>query len=204
MPDYSYISKADMTFVQAPIAIIGAGPAGLLLARLLHLANVANVVFERNISATWADEHSSSGTLDIHKDTGQAALEEAGLIDKFKAIARWGVAVKFADSQGNVVFETDHTNVDGDKPEIDRKELQRLLLDSIPADNIHWDCAVESVQADSDGTHTMHFKSGKVASGFRLVVGADGAWSKVRKLVSSLYTQRLRCRTSSIKRFEMP
>ncbi|GAM39858.1 monoxygenase [Talaromyces pinophilus] len=49
-----------MASSQAPIAIIGAGPAGLTFARLLELANIPYIVFERVESALWADEHSSS------------------------------------------------------------------------------------------------------------------------------------------------
>ncbi|KAL9479493.1 hypothetical protein ACSS6W_004279 [Trichoderma asperelloides] len=116
---------------QVPIAIIGAGPAGLSLARLLELAGIDYVVFERDESATSSDESSSSGTLDIHKDFGQAVLKEAGLLEEFQSIARYDVPIKIADAQGIVQADIPGSS-NTDKPEIDRKDLRNLLLRSIP------------------------------------------------------------------------
>lgn len=171
-----------MTLSQIPIAIIGAGPSGLTLARLLELASIACVVFERDESATWADEFSTSGTLDIHKDSGQAALKEAGLMQEFQSVARYGVPTRIADAQGSVHL---HISGDGDtdKPEIDRKDLRKLLLSSIPASKVRWGYKIQHVKKDNDGSVSIHGTNGLVESGFRLVVGADGAWSKVRRLV---------------------
>jgi 2-polyprenyl-6-methoxyphenol hydroxylase-like FAD-dependent oxidoreductase len=177
-----------MTISQASIAIIGAGPSGLTLARLLELANIAYVVFERDESAALADEFSSSGTLDIHKNLGQSALKEAGLLDKFQSIARYDVPTRIVDAQGNVNVMIPGDS-DTDKPEIDRKGLRKLLLGSIPASRVRWGCKVEHVQKDDDGSVSIHRTNGHVESGFRLVVGADGAWSRVRKLVSALHVQ---------------
>ncbi|KAJ5627052.1 monooxygenase [Penicillium herquei] len=173
-----------MTSSQVSIAIIGAGSAGLTFARLLELAKISFVVFERDESVTWADRNSSSGTLDIHKDTGQAALEEACLLQEFQAVARYNVPTRIADAQGIV-----HLNIpgddDGEKPEIDRKDLRKILLGSIPAHKVRWGFNIQEVKKDIDGSMSVHAKNGHVESGFRLVVGADGAWSKVRKLVTS-------------------
>lgn len=74
---------------------------------------------------------------------------------------------------------------DTDRPEIDRRDLRLLLLDSVPKDKIRWAAKVERVQKEGDGTMSIHFTDGNTESGFRLVVGADGAWSKARSLVSS-------------------
>lgn len=73
-----------------PIAILGAGPSGLLLGRLLHLASIDFVIFERDASSASAWGRGGSGTLDLHEGTGQLALEEAGLLDDFKQKARYG------------------------------------------------------------------------------------------------------------------
>lgn len=73
-----------------PIAILGAGPSGLLLARLLHLASIDFVILERDASSASAWGRGGSGTLDLHEGTGQLALEEAGLLGDFKQKARYG------------------------------------------------------------------------------------------------------------------
>ncbi|EED19271.1 monoxygenase, putative [Talaromyces stipitatus ATCC 10500] len=159
-----------MTISQAAIAIVGAGPAGLTFARLLELAGIDYVVFEQAESALWADKHSSSGTLDIHKGSGQAALKEAGLMADFQSLARWGVPVKFVDLNGNVVLDTVAGNSGEDKPEIDRRDLQKLLLGSIPASKVRWGFKILQVQVDSDGSQSVHCENGSVESGFRLVV----------------------------------
>lgn len=162
------------------IAILGAGPSGLMLARLLEVKQIDYVVFERDDSATAVGQ---GGTLDIHTGSGQTALQKAGLFDKFKALARYdGQAFKVVDKDGNEVL---NMTPDGreDRPEIDRKELRQLLLDSVPAGRIRWGHRVESVYRDESGSMAVRFDGGRVEEGFRLVVGADGAWSKARSLV---------------------
>ena len=71
-----------------------------------------------------------------------------------------------------------------DAPKIDRVQLRKLLLDSIPRHKIQWNKAVKQVERDAKGDVVVHFADGTNVTGFRLVVGADGAWSKVRHLVS--------------------
>ena len=73
---------------------------------------------------------------------------------------------------------------DTDRPEIDRRDLRVLLLDSVPKDKIRWGSKVENLQRQDDGMMSICFADGTTESGFRLVVGADGAWSKARSLVN--------------------
>jgi 2-polyprenyl-6-methoxyphenol hydroxylase-like FAD-dependent oxidoreductase len=170
---------------QAPIAIVGAGPAGLTLARLLEVAEIPYVVFERDVSATWANEHQSSGTLDLHPTTGQAALLEAGLFPRFQSLARFGVPLTIVDSQGKVHVSHSREG-DTEEPEIDRKDLRDLLLSSVPASRILWDHKIQRIEIVDNGSVTTHFENQPSRSGFRLVVGADGAWSKIRATVSKV------------------
>ena len=53
------------------IAIVGAGPAGLTLARLLQMKGGTVKVFELDASATARDQ---GGELDLHEDSGQVAI----------------------------------------------------------------------------------------------------------------------------------
>ncbi|KAF9769531.1 hypothetical protein IL306_013047 [Fusarium sp. DS 682] len=168
---------------QAPIAIIGAGPSGLTLARLLQINNIDYIVYERDESPE-PKFINQGGTLDIHSYAGQLALKEAKLFDKFKSIARWDASrICMQNPTGTVkaVFGEDR-----DAPEIDRLQLRKLLLDSIPTEKVIWGHGVKTVErGETAAEHVIHFANGSSASGFRLIVGADGAWSKVRSLLTS-------------------
>ena len=62
------------------IAIVGGGPGGLTLARLLQQSGAQVSVYERDQSRSARVQGSA---LDLHEDSGLAALEAAGLIDTF-------------------------------------------------------------------------------------------------------------------------
>lgn len=165
-----------------PIAILGAGPAGLILGRLLELAKIEYTIFERE--ATPLARGYQGGSLDIHVDDGQLALREAGLFDAFKEHARYGATNVIADKDGKVFAKHDEDVEANGRPEIDRKDLRQILLTSIPEVRVQWNRKVKQVVRSDDGSMEVHFEDGHTESGFRLVVGADGAWSKARSLVS--------------------
>ncbi|MES2055309.1 MAG: NAD(P)/FAD-dependent oxidoreductase [Pseudomonadota bacterium] len=163
---------------QYRIAIIGGGPGGLTLARLLHLGGLTVSVFERD---THADDRPQGGTLDLHADTGQRALRLAGLERQFLAAARYDdQGIRLYDSSGTLLFGDDES--DGDRPEVDRTALRHMLIESLPAGMIRWGTRVDRIEPGNDGRHDVI--AGGVRESFDLVVGADGAWSKVRALLS--------------------
>ncbi|RMY80170.1 hypothetical protein D0862_12851 [Hortaea werneckii] len=166
-----------------PIAVVGGVPAGLTLARLLEIQEIDYIVFERDTSPQPANAR--TGTLDLHAENGLLALQEAGLMDEFKKLARWDTPTILARSTGEHIVTL---NEDGgaDRPEIDRKALRNMLLDSIPPQRICWGCKVQAVRRQADGLCSIEFADGSVRSDFRLAVGADGAWSKVRSLVTDV------------------
>ncbi|KAH7274902.1 hypothetical protein MRS44_006849 [Fusarium solani] len=164
----------------AHIAIIGGGPSGLTLARLLEFNNIDYVVYERNISEN--SPPGQGGSLDIHGAAGQEALKRGGLSAEFEKLARRDATVaQVADKTGKQLVKFGEGR---DAPEIDRVQLRKLLLDSIPSHKIQWNKAVKQVERDAEGNVVVHFADGSNATGFRLVVGADGAWSNVRHLLT--------------------
>jgi 2-polyprenyl-6-methoxyphenol hydroxylase-like FAD-dependent oxidoreductase len=157
------------------IAIVGAGPGGLALARVLHVNGIDAVVYERESSR---DARGQGGMLDIH--SGQRALREAGLIEQFYAIARGeGQDMRLLQPDGTLLLQED-TPEDAplDRPEVDRADLRDLLLDSLPEDTVRWGHAFAA--ADNG---LLHFTDGSSAT-YDLLVGADGAQSRVRALVT--------------------
>ncbi|RFU78334.1 hypothetical protein TARUN_3856 [Trichoderma arundinaceum] len=161
------------------IAIIGGGPCGLTLARLLECKGIEYVVYERDESDV---SNRRGGSLDIHPRTGQLALQEAGLFDEFKKHARYEDTVfAVANQQGERVFQHGQGR---DAPEIDRIWLRQILLDSIPKENVRWSHVLQNVTPGPNGHHVLHFTNGSSVSGFKLVIGADGAWSKVRPAIT--------------------
>src|SRR5215813_681867 len=123
------------------IAIVGAGLGGLALARVLHVNGIEAVVYERESSR---DARGQGGMLDIH--SGQRALREAGLIDKFFTIARReGQDLRLLEPDGTLLLQED-TPDDAPlaRPEVDRADLRDLLLDSLPDDTMRWGHAFES------------------------------------------------------------
>ncbi|KAK2604250.1 hypothetical protein N8I77_007194 [Diaporthe amygdali] len=166
------------------IAIIGGGPCGLTLARLLECQGIDYIVYERDESST---SNRAGGTLDIHAGTGQYALRECGLFDAFQKHARYeDVFFALADKHGKRVFEIGQGH---DAPEIDRRELRQILLDSIPPGKIKWGHSLRGVEFGDDKELILEFANGTRLSGFELIVGTDGAWSKVRPAVTAAYPQ---------------
>ncbi|MBV6702073.1 FAD-dependent monooxygenase [Kitasatospora aureofaciens] len=163
------------------IAVIGAGPGGLTCARILQRHGIAVTVHDLDASG---DARSQGGTLDMQADSGQRALRAAGLLDRFHALARpEGQQVRLLDRDATVLFDAAPGIEEGYKPEIDRGQLRGLLLDSLAPGTVRWGHRLTAATPLGDGTHRLDFADG-TSTVVDLVIGADGAWSRVRRLLS--------------------
>ena len=161
------------------VAIIGAGPVGLTMARLLQQKGTDVTVYER-------DENPQSriwgGTLDLHKNSGQEAMKKAGLLEKYYAMAL-PMGITFADEQGKVLSVKKPTPENQyDNPEINRNDLRKILLDSLTDDTVAWDSKCTGLE-DRAGKWLLHFENKSDAEADMVIV-ANGGMSKARNYVT--------------------
>jgi 2-polyprenyl-6-methoxyphenol hydroxylase-like FAD-dependent oxidoreductase len=161
------------------VAILGAGPVGLTMAKLLQQKGIDVTVYERDKDAL---TRISGGTLDLHKDSGQKAIQKAGLLERYYAMAiPMGRTV--ADEQGKVLFSKKPTPEEQyDNPEINRNDLRKILLDSLTRGTVVWDRKFSALE-ELNGKWLLHFEN-KMNATADLVIGANGGMSKARSYVT--------------------
>ncbi|PZR32961.1 MAG: tetracycline resistance protein [Azospira oryzae] len=164
-----------MLLTNKKVAIIGAGPVGLTMARLLQQTGVQVTVYERD-----QDAHTRiwGGTLDLHKGSGQDALQRAGLLEAYYAKAL-PMGITMADAQGHVLSVKAPLY---DHPEINRNDLRTLLLANLASDTVVWDRKFTSLE-EHHGQWRLHFDN-KPDAMADVVIGASGGMSTLRKCVT--------------------
>jgi 2-polyprenyl-6-methoxyphenol hydroxylase-like FAD-dependent oxidoreductase len=164
------------------IAVLGGGPGGLTLARVLQRNGVSCTVLEREGSVVARPQ---GGTLDMQTETGQVALRTAGLLAQFLARSRpEGQDGRMLDKTGKVLLDHHADPDEQEKPEIDRGQLRTLLLDSLAAGTVRWHSDIREITEHGTAGYEIHLADG-TSHVAEVVIGADGAWSKVRPLLSS-------------------
>ena len=173
--------------LQPRIAIVGGGPAGLTLGLLLDRHHIPFSLFEFRQKPTHEELEKPSGMLDLHEESGLAAIKESGLFDTFiQLTGECSEADIISDKHGNIVY-ADAGDLSS-RPEISRHALTKLLMDNLPPESIKWNhklLRATSITASGHTTTELDFGvHGKQS--FDLVIGADGAWSRVRKLLTDI------------------
>jgi len=170
------------------IAIIGGGPGGLTLARLLQKKGANVSVYERDINK---HVRVQGGALDLHTESGLAALASAGLMEEFKNHYRPGAElVRVVDSQATIYADEHLSGKRGDfgdkhhRPEIDRGPLREILLNSLQPGTVAWDSHIVAIEPQQE-QWKLFFKNGQTVIA-DLLVGADGANSTVRPFVTDI------------------
>ncbi|KAH8807161.1 hypothetical protein F5884DRAFT_788664 [Xylogone sp. PMI_703] len=172
------------------IAIIGGGIAGLTLARALHRGGVPFKVYEKDESR---HSRKQGGPVNVHYDRGERALRALGVFDRYdeELISPGCEVTTLGDETGNCFLHhsrlvpDDLPALDSNAPLADRLALRQLLLDSIPTESVIWGSKLQDIAVD--GTqYDLAFADGTIEKGIDLVVGADGAWSKVRSMVTDV------------------
>ena len=169
------------------IAIVGGGPGGLTLARLLQLKGANVKVYERDFDKA---ARVTGSPLDMHEESGMQALQKAGLVNEFNKNFRTGADKKLVLNERAEIFFSDH-NINNEEPgsgafspEIDRGPLRSILLESLQPGTVAWDRHFISMEAENEGW-MLYFKNGLSAYA-DLVIAADGANSKIRPYITGV------------------
>jgi len=161
------------------IAIIGAGPVGLTMAKLLQQKGIDVTVYERD---TDPQARIWGGTLDLHKSSGQEAMKKAGLLQTYYDLAL-PMGINFADEHSNILSARNPTPENKfDNPEINRNALRKMLLDSLKSDTVIWDRKLTGLE-EQNGKWVLGFEN-KPGATTDLVIIANGGMSNARTFVS--------------------
>lgn len=170
------------------IAIVGGGPGGLTLARLLQLKGANIKVYERDLNK---DARVQGSPLDLHDESGLAAITKAGLLDEFKKNYMPGADRLTITNELGAIFHSDHETKPKEnfghqhfRPEIDRGALRKILLASLQPGTVVWNHHFLSMEPQKEGW-LLHFKDSPSAYA-DLVIAADGANSKIRPYITDI------------------
>jgi 2-polyprenyl-6-methoxyphenol hydroxylase-like FAD-dependent oxidoreductase len=160
------------------VLIVGAGIAGLSLARALHQRGIPAGIVDRLPAA-------AEGRLGLNlPGNAVSAITALGLADR---LAKLGVPVRrreYRDARGRLLFAVDEDAFWGEaaRPRcVRRADLIELLGADLPAGTVRWSTEVTSIRENPDGvTVTLADATTRTC---RLLVGADGVRSAVRKTI---------------------
>ncbi len=163
------------------IAIVGGGPGGLMLGLLLQRQGFSFTIYERGYQNMHSDR---GGSLDIHDDSGQLPLKEAGIFENFRKHARYeGEDTRIVNKDGEILYDEDAEG-EGNRPEIDRGKLCDIIMEQIHPENIKYGFKFEKLIQRDNGEVELVFENGTTVM-TDLVIGADGAFSQIRSYLTN-------------------
>lgn len=168
------------------IAVVGGGPGGLTLARLLQMKGAHVKVYERDLDK---NARVQGSPLDLHEESGIAALTKADLLSEFKNNFLPGADRMKIVNERAEIFYSDHETKPGEnfghehfRPEIDRGALRKILLESLQVETVVWNSHFISMEKQNEGW-LLHFSNANSVYA-DIVIGADGANSKIRPYIT--------------------
>jgi p-hydroxybenzoate 3-monooxygenase len=167
---------------ETKVAIIGAGPSGLLLSRLLHRAGVENVVLEHR-SAEYVLGRIRAGVL----ERGTVALlDEAGVGARChrEGLVHDGIGIAFSGDRHRIDLKA----LTGSSVMVyGQTEVTHDLMDALAADGVapHYEAEVFAIEGfDGEGPIVRYRENGEEKSlTAEFVAGCDGYHGVSRKAV---------------------
>ncbi len=191
----SIVARAPQRDIE--VAVVGAGPVGLMLANLLAIAGVQVVVLEAN-----------EGLLGLPRAIAYDAetlrlFSQIGLLDDIKSGLIQNPHVRHLNARGRVLMQADpppcgpygHSSLGT----FYQPEFERVLLRGLARfDNVRvlfGHTVTNLLQGNEDVLLSIATRRGASTLRTRFVVGCDGGTSRVRdllgaKLIGSTYSQR--------------
>ncbi len=166
--------------MSASISIVGGGLAGLTLARVLYLKGIAVTVYDADAGV---DARTQGGQLDLHEHNGQLALHKADLTEEYRSIIHIGGAEQRVLAQDGALLAELPDDGSRSNPEARRGDIRRVLLESLPDGTVQWGKKVRTATRLGSGRYELSFADGSTVV-TKVLIGAEGTWSKVRALVS--------------------
>ncbi|MEU7058684.1 FAD-dependent monooxygenase [Streptomyces sp. NPDC046197] len=166
------------------VLISGASVAGPALAHFLHRDGHEVTVVER------APELRDSGYAVDFRGAAFEVLEEMDILEEVRAHATGMRGTDLLDADGNRVGELP-AEVFAGELEVPKRDLTRILHE-LTADSVRYvfDDSINSIEQEASGVR-VGFERGE-QDVFDLVVGADGIYSVVRRLVFGPHSEAIR------------